>query len=286
MTRNMKRLILCSLLVLALLPASAQGRIETKKFKIADFPAKTTKIVLTGNDVVDEAFRKEITERWNISPFEFCTPQEFTSLQGSNLYYFLTFANGPAGPEGEAGLTFLTLVKGGTKAEKGLAGMLEVISVPFAPSGAPSTRSFLFLPALIDIIQDFIPKAIQKDRTGYAGLSSYNKNLSKAQGRRILLSRNDLSGKLDDDQIANCLNPRFFVVDEETADRAFADAEQETLVGYLIAPFAPSQGALTYKMLIDAETHELYYFKREKAGKDGDAGFSADELKKFSNLNK
>jgi hypothetical protein len=279
----MRRSILTVLLLMAtVFGAAAQGKIQTKKFKIADFPNKVTKVVLTGNDMVDAAFRQTVSERWSLSPFEFCTPEEFTALRRSELYYFLTFANGPAGPDGEAGLTYLTLVKGGAGAENGLSDMLEVISVPFAPAGAPSVRAFTFLPAFIDLIQAFIPKAIEKDRNAYAGISAMLTPYSKKEPKRVCLSRADLDPRVDETVIGKYAGETLSVADEEAADALFAEERPDMLVGYLIAPLDPSKGADTYKLIFDAGTHELYYFKRDKADADGACGFTADELKKFS----
>lgn len=279
----MKRsLLLIVLLAATFVGAAAQGKIQTKKFKIADFPNKVTKVVLSGNDMMDAAFRQAVSERWSLSPFEFCSPEEFVALRKSELFYFLTFANGPAGPEGEAGLTYLTLVKGGPGAENGLSEMLEVVSVPFAPVGAQSARAFTFLPAFIDLIQAFIPKAIEKDRTAYAGIPAILTPYSKKDPKKVCLSRSDLSPLVDEATVEKYTGETLSVVSEEEADALFAEERPGVLAGYLIAPLDPAKGADTYKLLFDAETHELYYFKRDKAGEDGNCGFTADELKKFS----
>ena len=48
--------------------ALAQGKIETKKYKIRDLQEKITKVVMTGNDLRDGALRQDIVERWKLSP--------------------------------------------------------------------------------------------------------------------------------------------------------------------------------------------------------------------------
>ena len=82
----MRRLFILITAVLLPLLASAQAQINTKKVKIADFTEKTTKIVLTGNDFYDIKLRKEITAGWTLSPYEFCTLEEFNSLKTSDNY--------------------------------------------------------------------------------------------------------------------------------------------------------------------------------------------------------
>ena len=112
--------------------AGAQAQITTKKIKIADYPEKITKIVLTGNDFYDLALRDEIAAGWTLSPYEFCTLEEFNSLKYNDEYYFLITADGKFKKENEPGLTFLTLIKGGKGASEGINKMLEVVSLPIA----------------------------------------------------------------------------------------------------------------------------------------------------------
>ena len=84
--------------------ALAQGKIETKKYKIRDLQEKITKVVMTGNDLRDGALRQDIVERWKLSPFEFCTLQEFEALKKSADYYFLLTVTGQFGGESEPGI--------------------------------------------------------------------------------------------------------------------------------------------------------------------------------------
>ena len=279
----MRRSLLTVLLLAAtVFVAAAQGKIETKKYKIADFPNKVTKVVLTGNELVDAAFRQAVSERWSLSPFEFCSQEEFTALRTVDQYYFLGFANGPAGPDGSPGLSYLTVVKGGSGGEKGLSGMLEVVSVPFAPAGIPSARAFTFLPAFLDLIQAFIPKAIEKDRTAYAGISAMLTPYSRQDPKQVCLSRDELDPRVDEATLQKFAGETLSVVSGEEAEALFAEEKPGLLVGYLIAPLTPAKGAETYKLLFDAGTKQLYYYKRSKAGDNGACGFTADELKKFS----
>ena len=53
--------------------AFAQAQITTKKEKVSDFTLKTMKVVLSGNEFIDQAVREAINNTWSLSPFEFCT---------------------------------------------------------------------------------------------------------------------------------------------------------------------------------------------------------------------
>ena len=272
----MKRLSLTLLLALAALGAAAQARIETKKYKIADFPDKVTKVVLSGNEMNDVLLRQAVSERWSLSPFEFCGPAEFQTLCKSDQYYFLLIA------DGDDHLSHLTLVKGGAGAEKGLSAMLQVVSVPFSQAGGPTAEAFVFLPAFLDLIQAYVPKAIEKDRNAYAGISILLAPKSRQHPKRICLSRSDLSPKLEQAQLDKYANETLLIEEAGEAARCFAEEIPDMLVGYVIAPADAVPGADSYRLLIDAGTHELYYYKHDKIARGGEVGFTADELKKFS----
>ena len=116
----MKKFFLLLLTAVISVTASAQAQINTKKIKIADFTQKVTKVVLTGNTFYDGAFQEEVSSRWRVSPYEFCTLQEFETLKKSDKYYFLMLTQGRFKKEEEPGIQFLTLVKGGEKAAEGI----------------------------------------------------------------------------------------------------------------------------------------------------------------------
>ncbi|MBR5384509.1 MAG: hypothetical protein IK143_01365 [Bacteroidales bacterium] len=278
----MKRIIaIAAILILSAWAAFGQAQINTRKFRLQDFKLKTTKVVLSGHEAIDNALMKDITERWNLSPFEFCSLEEFEELRIYDAYYFLLLADSPSGPEGESGITFLTLVKGGEEASKGIKHMLEVVSVPFAPAGGMSVRSLLYLPALIDIVQDFVPRAMDKAAAGYAGLNSYSKNLLKSRNKRIYLSEDDLDDNVTEKVLAR-LDSDIIVTSEDEVDNVYNARTYNTLVSYVVAPVFPWKGAECYKMLIEADTHTLYYYRRSKlSGKSG-AGFAPDDIKRLS----
>ena len=106
-----------------LIPVSmfSQAQITTKKMKLEDFPEKVTKVVLSGNMFIDGAIEDAVKNRWAVSPYEFCSFQEFESLKGKEDYYFLMVVTGQFRKESGPGIEFLSLLKGGPEAEKGLS---------------------------------------------------------------------------------------------------------------------------------------------------------------------
>ena len=273
-----------AIIAAVLLPimASGQAQINTKKVKIGDFTRKVTKIVLSGNEFMDSALKDEVTARWRISPYEFCTMEEFNGMKGSEDYYFLILTNGQFKKDSTPTIQFLTLVKGGKGAEEGLDGMLEVVSMPIASARFPSGREIVFLPAFLDIIQGYTLDSMEKDSNAYGGLGNYSGNLTHSEGYRIVLSEDDIAvspESLEDGSIK--LGEGVSIEAEEDVDGLMLDNAVNTIVSYVVAPFEAQPGAFCYKMLIDTQNHKLYYYKRHKITDKAGPGFLKDDLKRI-----
>lgn len=278
----MRKIIIFIISIILPTVASAQAQINTKKVKISDFTQKVTKVVLGGNDFFDITFQEEITARWRISPYEFCTLEEFEQLKGNENYYFLMTTYGQFRKETAPGLQFLTLVKGGKGADKGIADMLEIVSLPLASAEYPSGREMVFLPAFLDIIQSHTLASMENDYNGYAGLASNNISLGKAGDMEIVISEDDLNEDMSQEQRAALFDEGVIVTDEDDADQYMQDNTPGTLVSYVAVPSEPVFGSYCYKMLIDAQTHKLYYFKRHRIGKKAGAGFLPEDINRIT----
>ena len=274
----MKRILIVMTAALLPLLAGAQAQITTKKIKIADFTEKTTKIVLTGNDFYDMVLREEISAGWTLSPYEFCTLEEFDSLKTSNTYYFLITADGKFRKEKSPGITFMTLVKGGDGADMGISKMLEIVSLPIASAENPSGREFTFMPAFIDIIQGYTEAAMNQDYKGYIGLRSNTEQFKKSPNMEFYFAECDLAGDIDRVFQDIHFDSDISVVNEDIADKAMSESRPETLVSYVIAPDEPVKGSYCYKMLIHPESHELYYFRKHKISPKYGCGFLQEDI--------
>ena len=273
----MKKIMI--LMMAAMMPviAGAQAQIDTKKVKIADFPEKVTKIVLTGSDFFDLALQDDVAATWRVSPYEFCTIEEFEALKADENFYFLITTNDQFRREDSPGIQFMSLVKGGKGAEKGISEMCEVVSMPVASAEDPSGREYIFLSALLDIIQKHVLMSIESDITGYAGLTNHTDNIQDCKGMRIVFSEDDLSGQVD----RNLFDEDMVITDEDEADEIMSDREAETLVSLVVAPSSGKNGSYCFKMLVNAETHELFYFRRHKITKKDAVGFLAEDIRKI-----
>lgn len=278
----MKRLAIWIAALLMPIMGFAQAQINTKKVKISDFTQKVTKVVLTGNMFYDSTMEDEIVARWKVSPYEFCTVDEFEELKGNEEYYFLITTKGQFKKETEPGLQFLTLVKGGKKAEEGIANMLEIISIPVCAAEDPSGRELAFIPAFLDIIQNFTLEAMEKDISAYSGLSNYSTNLYETKGKKVIFAEEDLSSEITDDVKESSFDEDMLITEADDADDIMLKGEESMAVSYVAAPSDPVPGSYCYKMLIDNHTHSVYYFKKHRITKSTGAGFLVEDVRRIS----
>ena len=279
----MKKLIILITALIMPLMAGAQAQITTKKVKLEDFTQKVTKVVLNGNPFYDTSFKDEVAARWRISPYEFCTLEEFEGLKGNDSYYFLILTQGQFRKETAPGLQFISLVKGGQGADKGIGDMLEVVSLPFASAEYPSGRELIFLPAFLDIIQNHTLEAMENDFNAYGGLSNTAQKLGKAGNIDIVISEDDLNSLVSEGMTDS---EGMIITDEDDADSYMLDEVSGTLVSYVVAPSEPVKGSFCYKMLIDAQTHELYYYRKHKISPKAGVGFLPEDIERINKARK
>ena len=272
-----------AIILAALLPVLAwgQAQINTKKMKIADFTQKITKVVLTGNEFFDMALQNEITMGWRISPYEFCTMEEFEEYRTSDEFYFLISVDGKFRKDNIPTISYLTLVKGGQGAKEGIDKMLEVVSMPVASAQSPSGREFVFLPALLEIIQNYTLASMENDVNAYGGLGTITQKIEKGSGFMAVFTKEDICPSVYDMEKVEFFDDELFITDENKADSYMLDRADNTLVGYVVAPSEPLPGATYYKMLINARTYQLYYFAQDKVSRKEGAGFMPADIKKI-----
>ena len=176
----------------------------------------------------------------------------------------------------------ITLVKGGTGAT--INSMMEVMIIPFASAEDPSGREYVFLPIFLDIIQFHTLKSMEKDMNGYVGLSGYSTNMSRANNMQIVFSEDDLNSEITREYMDLNFDSDILVTDEDSADDYILENAPNTLVSYVVAPTDGAPGSYCYKMLINAQTHEIYYFSRHKISKKYGVGFLTEDIKRINSF--
>jgi len=266
-------------MLLTALSATGQAHIFTKKYKLADFTSKVTKVVLTGSEFSDALLREEVTGRWTLSPYEFCTQEEFASLRKDENYYFLTILSGQFRKETAPGLDMISVLKGGGEQ---LGDLFEVVSLPFASAEDPSGRESLYFGPLIDILQNQIRRSMDSDVRGYLGIPQTIRISRDTKEKTILFAESDLSAEVTEVQRRKFFDDDVRVLDEDEVDEIFSEGERPmTLVSYVVAPTRPENGSYCYKMLFEVETGELVYYRRHKISSRAPAGFLTEDIKRI-----
>ena len=271
--------ILLALTLVTALSAFGQAHIFTKKYKLADFTSKVTKVVLTGSDFTDALLREEVMRRWTLSPYEFCTQEEFARLRSDDNYYFLAILSGQFRTETAPGLDMISVLKGGAEE---LDDLFEVVSLPFAAAEESSGRESLYFGPMIDVIQTQIRRSMDSDVRGYLGIPQTIRISRDTKDKTILFSATDLSADVTEVQRRKYFDEDVRVLDEDVVDGIFSDGTRSmTLVSYVVAPTLPVSGSYCYKMLFDVETGELVYYRRHKITSRTPAGFLVEDIKRI-----
>lgn len=259
-----------------------QAQITTKKMKLQDFTSKTTKVVLTGNAMYDGFIQKEIKNCWMLSAVDFITLDQYEACKSNPDFYFLLKVKGQFKKESVPGIEFLTLVKGGVGSDGQIDDLFEVVTIPFRPADDPSGREFDMLPALLGIIQDYVSQAMKNDIDGYAGLSNYNLNLNKGREYSVVFAEEDLAPESMLGSVKNAfIRGAVMTMDTDEADALMAKGMAHHLISYVVAPSNGALGSYCFKMLIDAGTHKLFFYKRHKISRKFGVGFLPEDLKKI-----
>ena len=242
--------------------AFSQAQITTRKETLSDFATRTMKVVLPGTNFIDPILQEALNNTWSLSPFEFCSVDEFNSLKNNEEYYFMLPVKVKYKKEEQPGIMMLTIVKGKANA-KTVNDMVEVVSMPVCAADFPSGREAAMLPGLVDIMQGYIAKSLHGN---FSGIGSYVTPLSKSARRKAVIAKEDIA---------------------PAADSAFREkialaGDSRTLVSYVITPTEPHKGAVCWKILIDARTHELFYYKKHTVTGTENAGFLKGDLKKIA----
>mgnify|MGYP004507128431 FL=1 len=256
----------------------AQAQITTRKEKLSDFTTRTMKVVLSGNHFIDHVLREALNNTWSLSPFEFCSMDEFNALKNNEEYYFLLPVKVKYKKESAPGITMLTIVKGKTSA-KTVNDMVEVVSMPVCAADFPSGREAAMLPGLVDIMQGYVAKSLHGN---FSGISSYVTPLGKSSGRKAVIAEDDIAPQVDSAFRAKMKRKGIDIESDDEADSLFLAGDSKTLISYIVTPDEPHKGAVCWKILIDARTHELFYYKKHTVTGEENSGFLKGDLKKIA----
>lgn len=259
--------------------AGAQAQLQTRKFRISDFPQKTMKVVLSGHEMLDAAFRQEIQKIWNLSPYEFCTLDEFESGKKSPDFYFLVFTETKFRKDAAAGIITLTLYKGDSAAKDNVKGLYEVVSMPFCSAGTTDGREITFMPALITIFQNQVRKIMDRELNPSSGTTVEISKVLKKWTERVVIEKEDFAFEVGTSLKAIYAEENLDVSENSLTEKYLLERTPGYLVGYVIKPEEGQGSATSYVMLINASTWELYYIRKRNVSVKNPVGFDKVDTK-------
>lgn len=221
----MRKFLLAAILAVCCAAAFGQGKYYTKRNRLDDFQTRTTRIVLTGQDMFDAIIKEEVASRWMLSPYEFCTVQQYLADKLSNLYYFVRFAF-------DEDFTYMVVTKSGDPEDSDqLKQGFDVVMLPIAPAQMSMGDELLYFPAYIDILQYYLEQAQLSEKVAYRGLKAI---CSKPVG--VIYS------------------------DPDQAAAAFASGEKYANVKVVIPS---SSGRKTCELVFTTDTHQLRSIRKK-----------------------
>ena len=227
MKKALGKFLLVLVLAASCLPSWGQKRIYTKGYKMQDFRSKTTKVVLDAGPL-GRSIRQEVTSLWTISPYEFCTPEQYEKQKTNPDYYFLH-------TESSRGIIYLTLDKGGKSDDANdLKKPFNVVSLPVSGEQDQSGRVYIYMPAYISVIQDYADAAINSETAAYTGLKAICRGVPR--GVQV-------------------------IKDPAAAEEAFLEHIPETAVRVTITPTGEPSDKPRYHLTFGTEDYRLYSFR-------------------------
>lgn len=263
-----------------------EQKVESGREYYKDIPARMTKVVIAGdNSMTDLIFKDAVEEGWNISPFEFCDYEEFDRIKTDTNYYFLMRIDKMHREESDPSMEFVCFLKGNAKATgDNISAMPELIALPLFPKDDGSDRIYSYLPAYMNIIQNYIQKIVDGRIYPSKKGSVYVSPTEKSRGTKVLFRKDDLAYMPAMQEFEKMFRGKASQVTQDEIDRAMDNAEKSTIVSLVVAPSEISRRAFCYKMLITADSYELVYFRKDRLTPKKGPGFLKSDLRRISKL--
>ena len=229
MKQSIGKFFILSILLLNSLTGWAQLRIYTRNYMMQDLKSKPTKVVLNGSNAFNAALRQEITKLWTVTPFEFCTGNEYNKQKNSSDCYFLH-------TETSKGIVYLSLSRGGNKNDnEAIKRPITIIAMPIAGESDNSGRELIYMPAFISLLQDYVEAALNSEFVAYGSLGCIKSRAPK--GVTVY-------------------------TDPAQADEAFRSQYMDAASLVVISPDGNPKGKPRYELTIGTSDYLLYRYAK------------------------
>lgn len=268
----MRKIFLQFFLIFITTTLWGQGQVFTKKVRLQGYEGKITKVVMSGNGILDNALKEEVIARWDINPFEFCTQQECEAQKNDPNCFFLCYEMTEEA-DSSATLVSLRYYKAGPDNQQLLDACVDVVSIPvgYIHNDMVPSRNLMFLSAYLDTVQEVLASVSTSGPV--AGLTPGTMPRGSLRNRMFYFSGLDLSESVTADVKQRYFGGNAFEILEEDWRKTYLQRTPKAVVSVTIAPPGDVDGAFCYTLLIGADDNHLYYFSRHKVKGKGECGF-------------
>ena len=280
--KSIKFFLIALVATLLAAPAVSQAQVFSKKEDLKDLNSKTLMVVLENNSLTDLTLKQAVEKEWKLSKISFCNLDEFEKIKTDSTYYFLIRVKGIFKKEREPSIEFLSLLKGGENAAAGIDEMYDVLSLPFQPVDDPDGYIIPYIDAYINIIEAHVLRVQKHKIAATLGLSWYSNRIHELRDKVILVNEEDLSEPMGKNEANEILKESGRVVDEDEIYEAIDYKKPKVAYTICIGPEVEQQGSYCYKMVVSADSHDIFYYRKQKVSSKNPKGFLPEDLKKIA----
>lgn len=256
-------------------------KVESRIEYHAEIPTRMTKVVVAGdNSMSDLLFQNAVKKGWYISPYEFCSYEEFEKIKCDTNYYFLLRLDKSSRKNEDSYMEFITFLKGNQNVTDGVGEMTELISLPVHPKEDRSGRAFAYLPAYMNIIQSFLQKVAMGEANPLFRKDPVPLPIDTA--KELLLTEEDFTFGITREYLDELFHGKARLVSQDEIDDALSGTFPDTIVSLIVGPEEYVKGAYCYKMLISTDTYELYFYRKHSLSKNRPSGFLKRDIRKVA----
>lgn len=281
----MKRVILVVLSALIALTAPAQAKLQTKKYIVSDFPQKTMKVIMTGDEMTDAALRSSMEEIWHLGSYEFCDMADFEASRQSDDFYFLLLTTVKDNNEESEGIKFFNIYKGKKNSGTGTEGLYKVTGIPYCPGSGCKGNEVAFLPPIIQSLHFNVERIIKRTFNVGTVVSPNDKDSKDKWASDLLVDKSDLGFELGFSMNSIYEHDGIYCVEAEQIATALSE-RQDKLVCLRVESSDAQKKGTAYTMVFDAASYDMLYIKSHNISPVKGQGIQQDEIRTFMSRKK
>jgi hypothetical protein len=230
------------------------------------------------NMIIQEVMKRS----WTITPYEVISSKEFDEVKNNpDLSFLMTTIVTFAKDKTKARYNFISLLMGEPKAD--VRTMPDLCSLPLSYTRVEEASYHYKLEAFVLFIQNHVKNVLNNDKLiGERGFRHYNKDQGSLQGKKLLLTKEDLANDLQTPQAVRAIYPYDFeIVSREAIADAIKRQDPDVVFLHKVGPEGTRIRARVYKLLVGAADSKLYYWDYGMIKHASDDAFQEKDFKKL-----